>query len=103
MGQRRALLKSLMNNLVIRGEIETTDEKAKEMRPQIEKLLTIGKKQDLAGLRILLARLPKKAAEKIFYELAPRYKDKRGGYVRIAKAAKLRKGDGARMARIEFI
>ena len=102
-GQRQALFKSVMSNLVLRGGIETTEIKAKEIRPKVEKLITLGKKQNIATLRILMSRLPKSAAEKIYYELAPRYKESRGGYTRIIKAGKARKDDAAKMARIEFI
>lgn len=102
-GQRQALFKGIINNLVLHGGIDTTEAKAKEVRPKVEKLITVGKKQDLASLRILLSRLPKKSAEKIYYEIAPRYKEVKGGYVRIIKSAKARKDDGARIARIEFV
>jgi len=102
-GQRQALFKSVMSNLVMRGGIQTTEAKAKEIRPRVEKLITLGKKQNIATLRILMSRLPKSAAEKIYYELSPRYKENRGGYTRIIKAGKARKDDSAKMARIEFI
>lgn len=92
-----------MNNLITKEKIETTEAKTKEIRPRIEKLITLGKKQNLASLRILLARLPKKSGQKLYYEIAPRYKKRRGGYVRIIKSAKARKSDGAKMARIEFV
>lgn len=102
-GQRQALFKSVINNLVMHGAIDTTEAKAKEIRPKVEKLITLGKKQDLASLRILISRLPKKSAEKIYFEIAPRYKEVRGGYIRIIKSAKTRKNDGAKLARIEFV
>lgn len=102
-GQRRALFKSLVNNLILKEKIETTEAKAKEIRPKIEKLITIGKKRNLSALRILTNRLPKKAALKIYYELSPRYQKRNGGYARIIKGAKIRKSDGAKMAIIEFV
>ena len=102
-GERQALIKGLMNNLILKEKIETTEAKAKEIRPKIEKLITLGKDQDVASLRLLLARLPKKSAQKLFYELAVRYKEARGGYTRIIKSGKPRMGDGARMAVIEFV
>ncbi len=103
-GQRTALFKSLINNLTLEEKIETTEAKAKEIRPKIEKLITIGKKQNLAALRTLISRLTnKKAAQKIYYELASRYQNRKGGYTRIIKNVKMRKKDGAKMAVIEFV
>lgn len=102
-GQRRAFLKGLVNNLVLRERIETTEARAKEIRPIVEKLIAIGKKQDIASLRLLTARLAKKAGQKLYYDIAPRYNDRRGGYVRIVKSAKRRKDDGAKMAIVEFV
>jgi len=102
-GQRRALFKSLINNLILKEKIETTEAKAKSIRPKLEKLITIGKKQNLAAFRILLARLPKKSAEKLYYQISPRYQNRQGGYVRIIKASKRRKKDGAKMVIIEFV
>ncbi|MBN2197676.1 50S ribosomal protein L17 [Candidatus Wolfebacteria bacterium] len=102
-GQRKALFKSLMNNLILKEKIETTEAKAKEIKPKTEKMITLGKKQDLASLRLLISRLNKKAAEKVYYNLAPRYKKKRGGYTRIIKTSKQRVKDGAKMVIIEFV
>lgn len=102
-GQRKALVKSLLNNLIIRERIETTEVKAKEIKPLAEKLITLAKKQNLAALRILLARLSKTAAQKLYYQIAPRYADRRGGCLRIIKAVKVRKNDAAKMAIIEFV
>ena len=102
-GQRNALLKSLIGSLALKERMETTEAKAKEIRSLTEKLITLGKKQNLAALRLLISRIPKRAAEKIYYDLAPRYKDVKGGYLRIIKSVKMRKVDGARMAIIEFV
>lgn len=102
-GQRNALIKSLADNLIIREKIETTEVKAKEIRPVVEKLTTAAKGQTLAGLRLLMSRLPKKSAEKLYYHIAPRYAERKGGYLRIVKSAKMRKNDGAKMAIIEFV
>jgi large subunit ribosomal protein L17 len=102
-GQRIALFKALFNNLVLREKIETTEAKAKEIKPRVEKLITLGKKQNLKSFRLLLSRMDKKAAEKIYFVLSPRYENRKGGYVRIIKSAKKRKKDGARMAVIEFV
>jgi large subunit ribosomal protein L17 len=102
-GQRKALFKSLINNLILKEKVETTEAKAKEVRPKMERLITLGKKQNLASLRLLISRLNKKAAQKIYYQIAPRYKNRRGGYTRIIKSARRRKKDGAKMAVIEFV
>jgi large subunit ribosomal protein L17 len=103
-GQRTALFKSLINNLILEEKIEIIEAKAKEIRPKIEKLITIGKKQNLAVFRTIISRLGnKKAARKIYFTLAPRYQNRGGGYTRIIKSAKKRKKDGTKMAVIEFI
>lgn len=102
-GQRQALFKGLLNNLITKEKILTTEAKAKEIRPRLEKLISIAKKENLASLRILLSRLPKKSAQKLYYEIAPRYKNTRGGYLRIIKSIRSRKGDAAKMAIVEFV
>lgn len=102
-GQRTALFKSLINNLILEEKIETTEAKTKEIRSRMEKLITIGKKQNLSALRTLLSRLPKKSAEKLYYQISPRYQNRKGGYLRIIKSAKRKKKDGAKMAIIEFV
>ena len=102
-GQRQALFKGLLNNVIIHEKIETSEAKAKALKPRVEKLVTLGKKQTLASLRILNSRLPKKAAMKVYYEIAPRYKDRKGGYMRIVKVAKRQLADGSKKAIIEFV
>lgn len=102
-GQRKALLKGLIGNLIIREKIETTEAKAKEIKPLIEKFITIARKQDLSALRIILSRLNKQAAQKLYYQIAPRYLERKGGYSRIIKGGKIRKNDGSKMAIIEFV
>jgi large subunit ribosomal protein L17 len=102
-GERRAFLKILSDNLIRRGAIVTTEARAKEIRMHVERFVTHGKKQTVASLRHLTASLSKVAAYKVYHELAPRYKDRSGGYTRILKVAKARKNDGSRMARIEFV
>jgi large subunit ribosomal protein L17 len=102
-GQRRAFLKGLLQNLVLKEKIQTTDARAKEIRGPMEKLVTLARRQDLASLRLLQARLPKKAAMKLYYEIAPRYKERPGGYLRISKMGALRKRDSAKQAIIEFV
>jgi large subunit ribosomal protein L17 len=102
-GRRRIFLQSLANNLILKEKIETTVARAKEIRPAVERYITIGKKQQVTNLRALLGKLPKAAAQKVFYELAVRYKDQPGGYLRIIKMATVRKRDGAPKAIIEFV
>ncbi len=81
----------------------TTEAKAKYVKSYVEKMITLGKKQNLAALRLLISRIPKGAAEKIYYELAPKYKGRKGGYLRITKSAGKRKRDGGDMAIVEFV
>jgi large subunit ribosomal protein L17 len=100
--QRKALLKSLGYSLVVKGKIKTTEAKAKEVRPFVEKLVTLGKKDTLASRRVLEARVGKIAAKKIATKLSPEYKERNGGYTRITKMVR-RSSDGAPMAVIEFV
>jgi len=102
-GQRKALFKGLLNNLVLKEKMETTEAKAKEIKPKIEKLISLGKKQNLASLRLLISRINRKAAQKIYYQLAPRYQNRKGGYVRIIKSVGRRVNDRAKMVIIEFV
>ena len=96
-------MKGLMHNLIVKGSMATTLERAKSVRIAIEKLVTVAKKQDVAHLRLLISRLPHKtSAEKLYYEIAPRYKDRLGGYTRIIKLGS-RRSDAARLAIIEFV
>ncbi len=82
-GRRKSFIAGLINNLVIKEKIKTTEARAKELKPRVEKLVTLGKKQNLASLRLLRSRLPAKSAGKIYYEIAPRYQGRKGGYTRI--------------------
>ena len=102
--QRTALLNSLALNLIVREKIKTTEPKAKELRPFIEKLVTRAKKGDLATRRVIISKLSNrdKEVKKLFEVLAPRYKDIKGGYTRVLKLG-ARKSDGAPMAIIEFV
>ncbi len=101
--QRKALLKQLSAQLILKEKIKTTLIKAKETQRTTEKLITLSKKQNLACFRALLAKLPEKAAQKLYYQLAPLYLTKPGGYTRIIKLAKPRLNDAAPMAYIELI
>jgi large subunit ribosomal protein L17 len=102
--QRNALINSLALNLIVRGKIKTSEIKAKELRPFIEKLVTAAKKGDLATRRLIIAKLSNRSSEvkKLFEVIAPKYKDRKGGYTRVLKLG-ARKADGAKMAMIEFV
>jgi large subunit ribosomal protein L17 len=101
--QRRALLKSLAGNLILRGKIKTTEAKAKEVRSFVEKLITRGKTGTLASKRLLVAKLGSvQKANKVIKEIAPRYIGRAGGYTRITKLPP-RISDGSKMAIIEFV
>lgn len=100
---RKALMQNLATNLIIYEKITTTQTKAKTLRPFIEKIITLGKVNNLTNRRRLLKLLYlKKAVNKTLDIVGPKYKDRNGGYVRIINMGQ-RKGDGAKMARIEFI
>lgn len=101
--QRKALLKGLAHNLISYESITTTEAKAKELQPFIEKMITKGRKQETSALRDLMKQLPKESAYKLYHEIAPRYTDRNGGYTRIIKEGKRRVYDGARQATIEFV
>ena len=101
--QRKALLKGLATELVNHGKIETTLPKAKELVRYIEKLITKAKKGDLANRRMVIAGLSTQAAaNKLVDEIAPQLTGRTSGHVRVERT-RLRVGDGAQMAIIEFV
>jgi len=102
-GRRKSFIQGLLNNLILEEKIQTTDSRAKEIKPKVEKLVTLAKKQNLASLRLLLSRLPNGSATKLYYEIAPKYKDRKGGYTRIIKLGIARKRDAAPQSIIEFV
>lgn len=103
-GQRRAFMRSLTVSLLRSGKMETTEVRAKAVRPQVEKMITLAKKQNLASRRLLLARLQNKSVvAKLMETIAPKYAERKGGYVRILKSGKIRKRDGTRLATIELV
>jgi large subunit ribosomal protein L17 len=102
-GRRKSFISGLIHNLVMKESMKTTEARAKEIKPKVEKLLTLAKKQDLPSLRILKSRLPEKSANKLYYEIAPRFKSRRGGYLRVVKTAVKRKRDAAPVAVVEFV
>jgi large subunit ribosomal protein L17 len=100
---RRSLLRNLVTSLILEERIETTVPKAKAMRPQVEKMITLGKRGDLAARRQAHAYLMTGAAvDKLFDTIAPRFGDRNGGYLRIVRTA-WQKGDGADKAFIELL
>ncbi len=100
---RKALLMNMSNALIKHEQIITTLPKAKELRPFVEKIVTLGKKGDLESRRKTISILQdEKMTKKIFDIFADRYKDRNGGYTRIVKIGK-RFGDNAEKAVIEFI
>ena len=100
---RRSLLRNMVTSLIIEERIETTIPKAKALRPQIEKMITLGKRGDLSARR-QAARyvMTDDALRKLFDTLGPRFGDRNGGYVRIIRAG-WQKGDGADKAFIELL
>ena len=100
---RKALIKNMLNSLIKYEQITTTLPKAKLIRPQAEKLITLGKKKNLTNTRVLISKLQDRTnANKILNTLSKRYEKRAGGYTRIVKAG-YRYGDNSPMAVIEFV
>lgn len=99
---RKAMLRAMVTFLLENGRIETTVTRAKEVRAMTEKMITLGKSNNLHSKRQVLAYVTKEGvAKKVFDEIAPKYADKNGGYTRIIKIGP-RRGDAAEMAIIEL-
>ncbi|AEN99494.1 50S ribosomal protein L17 [Fructilactobacillus sanfranciscensis] len=116
-GPRRAMLRNLTTELIVNGRIETTEAKAKTVRSSVDKMVSLGKRGDLSARRQAAAYLQNMVADvtetddkikvttalqKLFDEIAPKYKDRNGGYTRILKTMP-RRGDGAPMVILEFV
>ena len=100
---RKALLKNMLNSLIKYEQIKTTLPKAKFLKPQADKIITLGKKNTLHNTKILISQLQDaKSANKVKKTLSKRYEKRSGGYTRIIKAG-FRYGDNAPMAIIEFV
>ena len=100
---RKALIKNMLNSLIKYEQITTTLPKAKVLKPQADKIITLGKKDSLQNTKILVSKLQDiKSANKVKKTLAKRYEARKGGYTRIIKAG-FRYGDNAPMAIIEFV
>ena len=101
--QKLALKRGLAQALIERGAIETTEARAKELRPCVEKLITKAKSGTLHDRRLAGRHVPKREInDKLFTEVGPKFASRAGGYTRILKTGH-RKGDGAEMARIELV
>jgi large subunit ribosomal protein L17 len=100
---RKALLKNMLNSLIKYEQIKTTLPKAKFLKPQADKIITLGKKDTLQTSKLLVSKLQdSKSANKVKKMLSKRYEKRKGGYTRIIKAG-FRYGDNAPMAIIEFV
>jgi len=100
---RKAMFQNLASALIKHEQISTTLPKAKDLRPIVERLITLARRGDLHARRLLLARIPDAAmVDKLMGELTERYRDRPGGYCRVLKAG-FRQGDSAAMAVIELV
>ncbi|MCI7221027.1 MAG: 50S ribosomal protein L17 [Firmicutes bacterium] len=108
---RKAMLRNLATSVILYGKVETTEAKAKDLRSVVDKMITLGKKGDLHSRRIAASYIRdvvaneetgKTVLNKLFDEVAPKYKDRNGGYTRVTKTGN-RRGDNAPMAIIELV
>ena len=101
--QRRALLRQQVTDLLENGKIETTIYRAKEVQPVVEKMITLGKKGNLAAYRKAMSYVTKEdVVQKLFKEVAPKYADRNGGYTRVTRTGP-RRAAAAEMAVIELV
>ena len=101
--QRKAMLRQQVTDLLENGKIETTFYRAKEVQPVVEKMITLGKKGNLAAYRKAMSYITKEdVVQKLFKEIAPKYADRNGGYTRVTRTG-ARRGDAAEMAVIELV
>ena len=101
--QRRAMLRQQVTDFLDHGKMETTVTRAKEIKPLAEKMITLGKKNDLAAYRQAMSFITREDVwKKIFKEIAPTYKERNGGYTRIIRTG-IRRGDAAETAVIELV
>lgn len=101
-GQRKALMKALLTALIMHGKIKTTEAKAKELRPAIEKMVTRAKVKSVHNVRMTRKTLAPAPTKKLFDEIAEKYRERKGGYTRIVKLGQ-RRSDGSKVAHIEFV
>lgn len=103
-GPRASFVRNLCNDLIRAGSIETTEARAREIRPKVERLVSFAKKDTVASRRLVASRVGNaRIVKKLFAEYGPKYATRAGGYLRITKLAEARKRDATRMARIEFV
>ena len=101
--QRKAMLRQQVTDFLDKGKMETTLTRCKEVAPLAEKMITLGKKNDLAAYRQALGFITKEdVAKKLFQELGPKYAERNGGYTRIVRIG-TRRGDAAEMAIIQLV
>ena len=101
--QRKAMLRQQATDLLDNGKIETTFYRAKELQPVVEKMVTLGKKGNLAAYRRAVSFITRKeVVTKLFKEIAPKYAERKGGYTRVTRIG-ARRGDATEMAVIELI
>jgi large subunit ribosomal protein L17 len=101
---RKALVQNLSIELITHGKIKTTETKAKAIKPYVEKLVTLAKNDTIANRRLAFTKLNNKEAVKnLFENVAPKFKQRPGGYTRFLKISETRLGDGAREAYIAFV
>ncbi|MEY4389053.1 MAG: hypothetical protein RLZZ432_772 [Chloroflexota bacterium] len=103
-GPRLALYKNMIVSVLRYERIQTTEAKAKEIRPQVERLITLAKQGDLAARRAVVATLPNEplVVEKLFGEIVPKYATRNSGYCRITKIG-VRQGDSAPLVQLELV
>ena len=101
--QRKAMLRQQVTDLLDKGYMETTFYRAKEVQPVVEKMITLGKKGNLAAYRQALSFITREdVCKKLFKEIAPKYEERNGGYTRITRTG-VRRGDAAETAMIELV
>ena len=101
---RQAIVKGLALDIINHGKVKTTHAKCKAVQPYLEKLITIAKNDSVANRRLVSSRLPKKdIVKKLFSDISPKYKERKGGYTRIVKLADGRVGDNAEMSYIMLV
>ena len=101
--ERRSFIRSLLNNFVKAEKITTTEARAKEIRPLVEKLITRAKKNTISNRRLVAKTLAPIQIKKMFNEIAPRYAERKGGYTRIVKLGRRKTGDASPMAIVELV
>lgn len=101
---RKSMMRNLAIDLIDHGKIKTTQTRAKALKPYVEKLVTLAKADSVANRRLAYSKLNNKdAVKKLFAEVAPKFKERNGGYTRIVKLADARLGDASQMGFISFV